>query len=330
MGIRFLIRCDEDVKNGFGHFSRCLSLARGIRKKLPQSKIVFLGNYDDIPAKLIKKYQMEYVNVPGSLIEELRYAEDFDYFILDKYFITQEYIDRYCEAPIKFIKIDDFNDFKLDKIDLVVNFCYRATSYAYTSKKSCLGIRYFPAREELREIRLANTNQFKDQMENIAIFMGAADQYGAGLKITTMLDQILKDSRISLITNQNTRRPQATMNNNQIQLLPVTIDVEQYLKDVDAFITGGGLTKYDCAYSCIANASLSQNPDQDAEVLSFAKAGLTYYLGTAESLETNKDQVMKELKKFCSKDVRKEIVKCSREKFSIDSTENLVKAVLEV
>ena len=329
MRSRFLIRCDANVQNGFGHFSRCLNLARGIRRRLPQSKIVFLGHYDDIPFQLIKKYQMDYEDGRRSLTDELKFAQDYDYFILDSYLITQEYIDNYCHAPIKFVKIDDFNDFNLDKVDLIINFCFRAKEYSYKNKKNCLGVRYFPVREELREIRLSNINQFKTKIENIVIFMGAADQYNAGVKITKMLDQILKNTRINLITNK-TGHPQASINDNQIKYLPVASDVERYLKDADAVITGGGLTKYDCAYSCIANASLSQNPEQDEEVISFAKAGLTYYLGMAQSLDTNKNQVLKELKSFCSMDMRKSIVQCSRDEFSIDSTENLVRAILEI
>ena len=53
----FLIRCDANKNNGFGHFSRCLNLARGIKHKLPKAKIVFLGDYDNIPTQLIEKYK---------------------------------------------------------------------------------------------------------------------------------------------------------------------------------------------------------------------------------------------------------------------------------
>ncbi len=296
---------------------------------MPGSRIVFLGHYDDIPANFIKQYRMEYRGTLSSLTEELKFAQDFDYFILDSYLITQGYIDAYCHAPVKFIKIDDFSDFNLSKVDLVVNACLEAVGHPTSAKKSCLGLAFYPVREELREVRLANINQFKERIENTVIFMGAADQYDAGTKITKMLDKILKDTRISLITNKNTGHPCASINNNRIRYLPVSFEIEKYLKDADVVICGGGVTKFDCAYSCIANASLCQNPEQEKESRIWAEAGLTCYLGMAQSLETNEGQAMNELEKFCSVQARKAIVQCSRDKFFIDSTQNLVQVILE-
>jgi len=327
MDSKFLIRCDADTENGFGHFSRCLNLARGIKNKQPESKIVFLGNFDKIPADFIKKYQMECEGRP-SMAKEFEFAQNFDYFILDSYSITQEYIDKYRHMPIKFVKFDDFSGFQLDDVDLVINMCFRSTDHIYSSQKSCLGVRYFPAREELREIRLKNINQFKEHIEHIVIFLGAADKNDAGAQVTKMLDKILRNTRISLISNKTMGHLASSVNGNRVQYLPISFDIEKYLKDADAVITGGGVTMYDCAYSCIANAALNQNKHQEEDTLPFSKAGLTYYLGMAQSLEDNEDMVIQNFRKFCSPQVRKSIVQCAREKFFINSTQNLVDAVL--
>ena len=118
----FLIRCDANKNNGFGHFSRCLNLARGIRHKLPKARIVFLGDYDNVPTQLIEKYNMVKKPLFDLINEEVNFARGFDYFILDNYFINQSYINLYCKEPIKFIKIDDFNDLNLEQVEVVVNF----------------------------------------------------------------------------------------------------------------------------------------------------------------------------------------------------------------
>ena len=96
----FLIRCDANRNNGFGHFSRCLNLARGIKHKLPKAKIVFLGDYDNVPTQLIEKYNMVKKPLFDLINEEVNFARGFDYFILDSYYIDQNYIDQYCEEPI--------------------------------------------------------------------------------------------------------------------------------------------------------------------------------------------------------------------------------------
>jgi spore coat polysaccharide biosynthesis predicted glycosyltransferase SpsG len=42
---RVLIRCDVNDANGYGHFTRCLYMARGIRESQPNIDIQFCGDY---------------------------------------------------------------------------------------------------------------------------------------------------------------------------------------------------------------------------------------------------------------------------------------------
>ena len=324
----FLIRCDANKKNGFGHFSRCLNLARGIKHKLPKAKIVFLGDYDNIPTQLIEKYNMVKKPLFDLINDEVNFARGFDYFILDNYFINQSYINLYCKEPIKFIKIDDFNDLNLEQVKVVVNFCIRGTNIKYRSKKQYLGVTYFPVSEEFKLLRLKNMSQFKDRVDKVLVFFGAADKYNTSFKMVKLLDKVLKNATISLITVQDQFQLHNSKNNNEIEYLPLSPDMEKYLEKTDVVITGGGLTKYECAYSCIPNASLTQTVEQDEEVQTFANAGLTYYLGMAVNLDLKKDKVVKKLKEFISLNVRRSLFENGKNKFTTESTQSLVQAIL--
>jgi len=324
----FLIRCDANKNNGFGHFSRCLNLARGIRHKLPKARIVFLGDYDNVPTQLIEKYKMVKKALFDSINDEVNYSRDFDYFILDSYYIDQNYIDRYCEEPIKFIKIDDFNNLNLEQVEVVVNFCLRGTSIKYRSKKQYLGVTYFPVSEEFKLLRLRNMNQFKDRVDKVLVFLGAADKHNTSFKMVNLLDKVLNNATISLITFQDQIQLHKSNYNNEIEYLPLSPDMGKYLEKTDVVITGGGLTKYECAYSCIPNASLTQTVEQDEEVQTFAKAGLTYYLGMAVNLDLQKDKVVKKLKEFFSLNVRRSLFENGKNKFTTESTQTLVQAIL--
>jgi len=324
----FLIRCDANKNNGFGHFSRCLNLARGIRHKLPKAKIVFLGDYDKVPTQLIEKYKMVKKGLFELINDEVNFSRDFDYFILDSYYIDQNYIDRYCEEPIKFIKIDDFNNLNLEQVEVVVNFCLRGTSIKYRSKKQYLGVTYFPVSEEFKLLRLRNMNQFKDRVDKVLVFLGAADKHNTSFKMVNLLDKVLNNATISLITFQDQIQLHKSNYNNEIEYLPLSPDMGKYLEKTDVVITGGGLTKYECAYSCIPNASLTQTVEQDEEVQTFAKAGLTYYLGMAVNLDLQKDKVVKKLKDFFSLNVRRSIFENGKNKFTTESTQTLVQAIL--
>jgi spore coat polysaccharide biosynthesis predicted glycosyltransferase SpsG len=327
--LSFLVRCDANIKNGFGHFSRCLNLARGIRKKMPDVKIVFFGDFDAIPAKYIDQYQMEQQKVPASLDEELAFAKGFDGFILDSYLITQAYIDSYAGSGVKFIKFDDYNEHQLEKVDLAINMCLRAPGYPYHSKRSCLGVQYLPVRQELREIRLKNMGQIKKEVKKVVVFLGAADPFGAGVKIIKALDETLKGAVIGLITNKAMGSPVSSMHNNRIEYWPVSFEIETYLKDADAAITSGGITMYDCTYSCIPNASLTQNQDQEEDALNLEGEGLVCHLGMTSRIEDDWKQVTGKLKEFFLPAVRESLAKASQKRFFTDSNENLVNAVLE-
>jgi len=328
MADTFLIRCDANKDNGFGHFIRCLNLARGIRYKLPSAEIVFIGDYDNFPTQLIKKYKMVKKALFYSIDDEMDFANNFDYFILDNYFINQDYIDRYCEKSMKFIKIDDFNDLNLERVEVVVNFCLRGTNFNYGSKKQLLGVDYYPVREEYKLIRLKNMSQFKERVNRALVFLGAADQHNASLTMVRLLDKVLNNATISLISGQNHIQLHRSINSNKIEYLPLVPEMEKYLENSNIVITGGGLTKYDCAYNCIPNASLTQTIEQDEEVQTFANAGLTYYLGMAVNLDSQKDEVVGKLKEFLSVDVRRSLFENAKNKFITESTQTLVQSIL--
>ena len=60
----------------------------------------------------------------------------------------------------------------------------------------------------------------------------------------------------------------------------------------------------------------------------FAKAGLTYYLGMAVNLDLQKDKVVKKLKEFISLNVRRSLFENGKNKFTTESTQTLVQAIL--
>ncbi len=324
---KFLIRCDADDKNGFGHFSRCLNLARGIRRHVPEAKMSFWGHFNDRAKQLLGQYNMESVQANGN---SLALAYKYDCFILDNYFINQDYINQFINHPFKFIKIDDFNDLDLQNVDLVVNFCSRGSEFAYKARKKCLGVRYFPIREELKVVRLKKIKNFKGNIGQILIYLGASDIHKAGGKLVDILDQLLMNTKITFISAKTGNKKRVSERNNQIVCSSDFQNLEDILENTDFVITGGGLIKYECAYCCIPNASLTQTPEQDQEVQAFAKAGLTYYLNRAEYFDRNKDKIAKGLKDFMALPTRRKLYEKAKQTFETDSTENIVMEIVNL
>jgi spore coat polysaccharide biosynthesis predicted glycosyltransferase SpsG len=327
---RFLFRCDADQKNGFGHFSRCLNLARGIKTKDPDADLFFFGNFNKFAANLLEIYKISQISIPSSLNNDYTYqlniANEYDYFILDSYLIDQDYIDCFSNQIFKFVKIDDFNNLNLREVDLTVNFCFRAHEFSYLSKKVCLGVSYFPVREELKSIRIKNEAHLNQSIQKVVIFIGGTDHYNVGEKIMISLNEVFSNIQINLISSQPSNNDFDT-SRNVISYLPVIPEIETYLADTDVVITGGGLTKYECAYCCIPNASLTQTAEVYAEAQSFAQAGLTYDLGMAVDVDKNK--LINDINKLSSFSLRKTMVARCHEEFIINSTQNFVNSIIQ-
>lgn len=324
---KFLIRCDADDKNGFGHFSRCLNLARGIRQRVPQAKMSFWGHFNDRAQHLLDQYNMESLQLNGN---QLAIAKKYDCFILDNYFIDQGYINQFINHPFKFIKIDDFNDFDLQNVDMVVNFCSRGREFLYKAKKKCLGVRYFPVREELKAIRLKKMKNFNENIDRVLVYLGASDIHNAGEKLVDILDRLLMSTKIKFISTKTGNKNKVSERNNEIVCSSDFQNLEDILENTDLVITGGGLIKYECAYCCIPSASLTQTPEQDQEVQAFAKAGLTYYLNKAEYFDRYKDKIIEGLKGFVALPARRKLYEKAKQTFETDSTTNIVTEIINL
>ena len=325
-----LFRCDVDEKNGFGHFSRCLNISRAIQTIHPEISISFLGQYNDFAVDLLEKYQLLQTDSQSSFIGSIEFqletAKQYDCLVLDSYFVDQDYIDKFVNQSFKFVKIDDFNELNLEELDLVINFCISAHENSYKGKEICLGVSFFPVRNELKIIRLKNELVLKEEISNVLVFIGGNDRFNLGTEVVRVLDQIFSNLHINLITTQISETKNIKSLNNHISYSPMTIEIEEQLKEADVVITGGGLFKYECAYCCLPNASLSQTIEQYNETKSFAAEGVTYNLGMAKDFDDLK--LAKMLREFCSLQTRQKIHKNTKKKFITNSNENLVYPII--
>ena len=93
-----LIRCDANEANGYGHLSRCLNIARGIKENNQDYQVTFVGDYSPKAVFLMKKYYFNFLDFsehnPESAKSLISIVKDIDYFILDSYKISQQYLNE--------------------------------------------------------------------------------------------------------------------------------------------------------------------------------------------------------------------------------------------
>lgn len=280
-----LIRCDANELNGYGHLSRCLNIARGIKEKHPDFNVTFIGNYSVKAVSLIDKYHFKSILFPSHNPENARELIPFlngaNILILDSYKITQNYIDNLSKGSFKFCLIaDESTVLNCSKLDLVINYAINGTDFDYKSSRQALGLRYFPVKPELKKIRERNLIEKRINDDRILLMIGGHDIYSAGVKILKIIDELVSDKRITFISSSSLSG-EYIAKRNELSILPFVEKIEDIYLDTDLSITGGGLSKYESGYCCIRNACVPQNINEFNDSLHFETKRLTKIIGIA-------------------------------------------------
>ncbi len=338
---KFAFRCDADKENGLGHLTRCLNIAREIRQTDTTCEVIFYGNFNEFAKQLLRRYSIHSANDNLAILENSA-------LIIDHYDISANDVKAFKNTARKLVKIDDFNDSDLSDFDLVVNFRMGAEHFPYTVAPVCLGISYFPVKHELKAIRRKNLAKYSPEihdapggsggsehidpelkLNNILVFIGGTDHYEIASKLITLLDDVVHDMTIQLVTHDDLHETIA-LSRNHLKRLPFTRAIELYYDDADYVITGGGLAKYEAGYCCIPNAAISQNMGQDDDTKILTREGVTFDLGLARDLAQNTDAIKMRLVDFMSHELCKKMIDSMRDKYVANSSANLAGKILEL
>lgn len=263
-----LVLCDGSDQTGLGHLSRCLGIATSLEKISPGIKILFQGDYNTSAAQMLAHYQMDFCTETFMIDKQ----PPLSCLIVDKQSPEETQLAKLASRGHRIVLVDDFNRINTAPCTLVINFRVGAERYDYSCGKTALGIRYFPARPELKTIRENRIARKHGFINNILISIGGFDRFNVGPKVARELGTYFHGIRINLVTNITPDDFPAWDN---ITVFPLKNSLHELLRDADFVISGGGLTKYECIYCGIPNGCFNQTEDQleDTEIL--AKEGLT-------------------------------------------------------
>lgn len=323
MGNKIVFRCDANKENGYGHFSRCLNIARAIKAEGISSAIIFFGDFETPATALLKKYSIEIVSynlyADESLVEMLGFIEDASVVVLDSYKINQDYINKLSGRNFQLVIIDDFNKYDLSKTNLVLNFCIGANKLTYNAPEQLLGIEYLPFKPELEAVRMTKVSENTTGYKNILVIIGGVDIYSIAEKLVQDIDKTVSGKNIVLLSN--TVKQIEGITSNSFSIKPFSDKMEDLYSWADVTVTGGGLVKYESAFCCIPNANLPQSEGELKDSVELEAAGLTYTICNA--YEYNSDLVQKKLRMFFTNDVLSKTKNGCRNKFTTSSLKNI-------
>ena len=279
-----IIRTLGGGSTGYGHFFRCLSLAKAIRKIRKDIKIVFLLN--DLLIDLIKVEGFNYLvsnslNYDEKIISNL--DTDIDLFVLDTYLGSDNYLKMVKnKIKTKIMLIDDNNDiYDSTVVDIIYNGNIHAEKLNYTYVKNqlrLLGSEYLIMKEEYRD---SGESDIKDK-NSILITTGGSDEYGIALNIMYSIRNL--DARIRLIIGPGYKKSYIEkIESEDVELIYKPSSLKTYINRSEIVITAGGSTVYEILSQNSIPIVFSLADNQDLICKELRDRGV-YYLGKYPNL----------------------------------------------
>jgi len=279
-----LIRTLGGQDIGYGHYYRCISLAKAILYLNKNIDIIFLINNGLI--NQIKKTDFKYI-VEDNLEKDYQIIKKFkvDLVIFDSYLGNNEYLKR-IKKQSRLMLIDDNNDIYDSSLpDILYNGNIHAKKLNYNIVKSqlvFLGAEYLIMREEYWNNMLHN---YADK-NGILITTGGTDKYGIALKILYEIKDLKDNIRVIIGPSYKDTYIKEIENvkNENIELIYKPDSLKEYLSHSKIAITAGGTTVYEVLASKSIPVIFSIADNQDLICKELKSMGVQY-LGKYPEIE---------------------------------------------
>lgn len=269
---------------GYGHYYRCVSLAKAISNVNKDANVTFLIN--DELSDLIKNTNFKSI-VENNLVEDYRIIKELnvDLFIFDSYLGNDEYL-KEIKKKSRLMLIDDNNDIYDSSIpDIIYNGNIHAKRLNYKIEKeqlALLGSDYLIMREEYWD----NISNNFEKKEGILITTGGTDEYGIALKILLAIKDLEINKRVIIGPGYKSDyiKEIEKVSNENVELIYMPDSLKKYLSCSEIVITAGGSTIYEVlAQKCIPIVfSIADNQDLICQEL---KSMGVRYLGKYPNIE---------------------------------------------
>lgn len=271
---------------GYGHFYRCLSLAKAIRSLDLDIHIIFIIN--DELVDLIYNNGFEYL-VSNDLAEDDGLIENINpvLFIFDSYLGTDEYLNRIKEKT-KLMLIDDNNNIYRSTIpDIIYNGNIFAEELRYREVKSqlrLLGPKYLIMKEEYWDNE-ANTLA----KEGVLITTGGTDEYKIAVKILEEIKEL--DIKTKVVIGPGYRddyiKKIEHFKTNNIELIYKPNSLKNHISSSKIVVTAGGSTIYEVLSQKSIPIIFSIADNQDLACRTLNNMGVEY-LGKYPDIDYSK------------------------------------------
>jgi len=254
-----LIRCLTIPDKGFGHFNRCLSLGKMLRKK--GNVVIFLINQNYKIQKLLVQERFDVLIIPKSLafqnesefISKIIKQKNCNSLILDMREFGESLSQKMRNKNIQTILIDDAWC-KKAYADMIfsVTMIKQYQKYNVINKKSKIfvGSKFFIVQPEFKKYRKKLSDVKEKKIFNVVVSMGGSDSNQLTLKIVKSILKI-PNIRIKIIKGpffKNLKKLQnLAKNNKRIIVKDFPREIWKDFSKADIVIVAAGSTLFELA-----------------------------------------------------------------------------------
>ncbi|SCG81938.1 putative protein MJ1062 [Proteiniborus sp. DW1] len=278
---------------GYGHFYRCLSLAKAIKMLGTQIHINFIIN--DELVDLIYSSGFDYI-VANDLTEDIATLNNINpsLFIFDSYLGTNEYL-RNIKEKTKLMLIDDNNDIYDSVIpDIIYNGNIFAEKLVYSETEEqlrLLGPEYLIMKEEYWDNKDNSIPK-----EGILITTGGTDEHEIAIKLLEAIKGL--DIKVKVIIGPGYRdeyiKQIEELKIENVELIYKPSSLKSYISSSKIVVTAGGSTIYEVLSQRSIPVVFSIADNQDLACKTLSHLGVEYmgkypnidYSRLAKTIET--------------------------------------------
>jgi len=281
-----IIRTFGGKDTGYGHYYRCLSLAKAIKLTAKNVHIIFLVNKE--LHSLIQTTGFNFI-ISNDLNDDLRIIENLDVvlFIFDSYLGNDGYL-RHIKNSTRLMLIDDNNDIYDSSIPNIIyngNIHAEGLGYKYIKEQTrLLGPEYLIMKEEYWGNKIPLFPK-----DGVLITTGGTDEYGIVLNIMNGIKGLDINVRIIIgpgYRNNYIREIKKNKTQN-MELIHKPSSLKEYIDSSKIVITAGGSTVYEVISQRSIPVIFSIVDNQDLMCGALQEMGVEY-LGKYPNIDYSK------------------------------------------
>lgn len=268
---------------GFGHLSRCIALAQGIKAVNPGIKASFIIKGDKTASEFLKSQNVVSVNLDWLKRpkEAIALAKGADVVIIDSYIAPLSFYSRLAEikSESKFCiaAIDDYNRINYP-VDIVVNPSMFGGRLSYQSAqeakpKYLLGGDYIILRREFWKVP---RNPVKRKIEDVLVTFGGIARDNFIKRLMNFLSGNFPDFTYHIINGPRDFKPSSDF---RAYSELSALKMRNLMLKCDICLSAGGQTLYELAKVGLPAIGICFAENQRLNLKSFADRGLIEYAG---------------------------------------------------